>query len=287
MIVLAIFIVIQILFITTIFILAGNRYKAVINFGDDKFQLLFMAPVSLYIIDKGQILELFSKFISNLHFKIIKIYGSKHGIIYSKLFLAQIISIELILLLFSSALSLINSDIVLLYFGLVLLVIFPIKLIRDLDNEINKKQEQIIIELPEFLNKIILLINAGETVQQAMVKSVLKNNDVDNSYLYKELLISVNQIQNNIPLHQVLDELSKRCGTQEVSVFTTTVLLNYRRGSGDMVISLTKLSQELWDKRIALSRTIGEQASSKLVFPMVLIFIVVLIIVGTPAIMMF
>jgi len=74
---------------------------------------------------------------------------------------------------------------------------------------------------------------------------------------------------------------------QEVSIFATTVLLNYRRGGTDFVTALNRLSQELWQKRISLSRTLGEQASSKLVFPMVLIFIVVLIIIATPAIMLF
>lgn len=63
--------------------------------------------------------------------------------------------------------------------------------------------------------------------------------------------------------------------------------MNFRRGSSDLVLSLTRLSQDLWVKRLSTSRIIGERASSKLVFPMVLIFIVVLVIVAAPAIMLF
>ncbi|MDQ0888523.1 hypothetical protein QFZ81_003611 [Paenibacillus sp. V4I9] len=35
-----------------------------------------------------------------------------------------------------------------------------------------------------------------------------------------------------------------------------------------------------------MSRTLGEEASSKLVFPMVLIFVVVMVIVAAPALLM-
>lgn len=281
------FIIAQIIFIITLFILSGDKYKEVINNCDGNFQLLFLAPVTMYLIDSLNVIERFTKIVSNIHLKIIKIYGSLNGIIYTKLFIAQILSVELLVLLFFSIFSILTNDIVMLYFGMILLVMSPIMLTRGLDKEICKKQEQIIIELPELINKIILLINAGETIQQAIIVSVLKKKGTSKNYLYKELLISVNQLQNNVSLKQVLEELSKRCATQEISVFTTTVLLNFRRGSSDLVLSLTRLSQDLWVKRLSTSRIIGERASSKLVFPMVLIFIVVLVIVAAPAIMLF
>lgn len=69
-------------------------------------------------------------------------------------------------------------------------------------------------------------------------------------------------------------------------MFTTTLLLNHKRGGEELVLSLRELSVILWDKRKALARTLGEEASSKLVFPMVLIFFIVMVIVASPALMM-
>ncbi|GAF08207.1 type II/IV secretion system protein TadC [Paenibacillus pini JCM 16418] len=51
-------------------------------------------------------------------------------------------------------------------------------------------------------------------------------------------------------------------------------------------MALTDLSRVLWEKRKSITRTRGEQASSKLVFPMVVIFLVVVVLVGTPAFLM-
>jgi tight adherence protein C len=63
------------------------------------------------------------------------------------------------------------------------------------------------------------------------------------------------------------------------------VLLNYRRGGDDFVVALRELTRNLWEKRKALARTMGEEASSKLVFPMVITFGIVMVIVATPAIL--
>lgn len=52
------------------------------------------------------------------------------------------------------------------------------------------------------------------------------------------------------------------------------------------MLALMDLSRSLWERRKAICKTLGEQASSKLVFPMVLLFMVVVILVGAPAFMM-
>lgn len=69
-------------------------------------------------------------------------------------------------------------------------------------------------------------------------------------------------------------------------MFTTTVLLNYKRGGHDLTVALRNLSKDLWERRKAVSRILGEEASSKLVFPMALIFLIVIVIVAAPAMMM-
>ena len=96
----------------------------------------------------------------------------------------------------------------------------------------------------------------------------------------------VNDIHNNVALSKALEEWSKRCAMQETSILTTTILLNYRRGGEDFVTALRELGRLLWDRRKAVSRTLGEEASSKLVFPMVLTFVVVMVVVAAPAVLL-
>lgn len=266
---------------------AGKSYQPfTARFDTQEFPLMFMAPISLYLIDKFRIFERFYGQVSIIQQKVISLRGNKAALPYTKMFLAQLLSIVLLCFLGSSVLAVLgNGDRTVFIAGCLITILIPVIKVKKLSALVKERKEAIITELPEVVNKIILLVNAGETVQQALVRCVAFKRDSDNP-LYKELRDSVNKITNNEPFQLVMNDLSKRCGIQEVSIFTTTVLLNYRKGGQDLVLSLRELSQDLWNKRKSISKTKGEEASSKLVFPLVLIFVAVMIIVGWPAMQM-
>lgn len=194
-------------------------------------------------------------------------------------------------------LGLLAGDEALLIAGLGAAVLLPFFLLRQLDSRIRAKKRQILIELPELLSKLILLVNAGDTVQQAIARCVAHpaapgdsaKDAADEAAIHpldRELAVLARDMGNGLSFSIALEHFSKRCGVQEVTLFTNTVLLNYRRGGDDFVTSLRELNRVLWDKRKALAKTLGEEASSKLVFPMVLIFVVVMVVVATPAILL-
>ena len=170
--------------------------------------------------------------------------------------------------------------------GAFLAIALPAAMVSDLHKKVRLREQNIMLELPELLNSIVLLVGAGETVQRAIIRCVDSHRGDVNHPLYKELRVMTSEWEGGYSFQQAFENFSKRCAVQEVSLFTTTVLLNYRRGGADFVLSLRDLSRMLWDKRKAISRTRGEQASSKLVFPMVVIFLIVIVLVGTPAFMM-
>ena len=264
-----------------------NKYKELVKLGDMKPQFKVLIPYALAIIDRTNAMNIFSRAIQPIHHQIGILYGYRNALINTKLFFAQILASMLMTLIIVSTFAILSKDIILLYYGLFILAFLPFVFIKSISKQVTKRANEIKIELPEFLNKVTLLVNAGETIQQAIVRSMPTTQIAIKSYLYKELLIAVQQIKNNETLPVVLEELSNRCGVQEVSVFTTTVILNYRRGGDEFVTALKSLSYELWLRRKTLARTLGEQASSKLVFPMVFIFLIVMVIIAAPALMMF
>ncbi|MBP1961765.1 type II secretion system F family protein [Paenibacillus aceris] len=171
-------------------------------------------------------------------------------------------------------------------FGLFVAVLLPLLMVRDLDVKIRKKQLLMITELPEVLSTIVLLVNAGETVNRAWIRCVEVRPHKAQSPLYKELAQAVHELEMNVSFSKVMEDFGKRCALHEVSLFTSAILLNYKRGGSDFVTALHSLSLVLWQRRKSVARTLGEEASSKLVFPMVVIFVVVMVIVATPAMLM-
>lgn len=272
--------------IITYFILSrkvGSDYEVIIEAYKDKYALLFMAPVSLYLIDRFKIMERFYGQISKIQQKMISLYGNKTALQHTKMYLGQLISIFLLCVLGTLMFTAVaEGDITILLVGTFFTFVIPYAMIGKLSSQEKDRKDKILLELPEVVNKLILLVNAGETVQQGLIKCVTTANDPE-SPLIEELSEAVNKMVSNEPFHHALNELSRKCGIQEISIFTTTILLNYRKGGNDLIIALREISHDLWEKRKNISKTKGEEASSKLVFPLVLIFVAVMIIVGYPA----
>lgn len=287
--------VIQILIVLMLYIL-GNRkpdYKELAENYGAGFQLNFLAPASLCLIDKLNIYERAKPMIQKIHDRIIRIYGIPNAASFTRMFLAQAVSSMLLVPVLLSFLT-IMADVGIggVLFGLLLGGVVPAGLYNDLDKKIKQREQAIILELPELLNKIILLVNAGENLQEALMRSVQnKVQEIEHSTtshlnpLYEELKPVLNDLRNNRSFGDTMQDFSKRCSVHEVSVFVTTVLLNYSRGGGKLVNALQELAQNLWVKRMAVARILGEEASSKLVFPLALIFIAILVIIAAPAVM--
>lgn len=277
---------IQVSILIVLFSMAGKRYEEEIKPFVEHFQLSFMAPASLHFVRRIRLRFRFQRFSGKVHKRIISLFGIKHAQLLTELFLAQIVSGILIMLVAFTVLAIVMEQNNLAAAGLLIGILMPLLMSKDLEKKQQQKQQQMLLELPEFLNKITLLINAGGTVQDAIVRSVERMKDDKQNYLYAELSEVVSELRNQSPLHVVLEDFSRRCGIQEVSIFTTTILLNYKRGGNELVAALQQLSHTLWEKRKAISRKLGEEASSKLIFPMVVTFLVVMVIVGAPAIFM-
>lgn len=271
---------------------AKNRdYKEFVKTYGETFQLTFLAPAGLFVIDTFKLEEHMGTALQQIHDKIIRLYGITRAFDYTRMFLAQAVSAALLMPVVIGLISVMaNGGMGGILAGLLVGALAAFGLYADLDKKIKSREQAIVMELPEFLNKIILLVNAGETVQEAMIRSVEskikrceeeKQNELNP--LYVELRQAVNEMHNNRSFAEALQDFSKRCAVHEVSVLVTTMLLNYRKGGGDFVASLRDLAHDLWEKRIAVARILGEEASSKMIFPMVIILIVVMIIVGWPA----
>lgn len=240
----------------------------------------------LYLMERVELTRRLPMFIYRVQHSIQRAYGPKHGHEKMMLFLAEMLVYSWISLIGGALLTAgLEGQMLGIAIGFLLAVLIPFAQLKDLHEKVKLREQEILMELPEFLNKVVLLVGAGETVQKAIIHCTERKQDSEHP-LYIELRQMILQWNSGYSFQQAFEQFSKRCGVQEVSIFTTTVLLNFRRGGNDFVLSLRDLSRVLWEKRKSLSRTKGEQASSKLVFPMVVIFLVIVIMVGAPSFMM-
>ncbi|WFR62453.1 type II secretion system F family protein [Paenibacillus amylolyticus] len=264
----------------------GQTYRHLRKLDMEGLRMKKLHGPFLFILDKFEIGRRLPVLMFRMQHAIQKMYGIQHSGEKTMLYCAEMLTYTWLMLLMGCLLTLVGDmGIGGMAGGLALGIALPFALYKDLNTKVQRRDQDILMELPELLNRIVLLVGAGETVQRAIVHCVTSQGERDHP-LYNELRKTVGDWNNGYSFQQSFEQFSRRCGVQEVTIFTTTVLLNFRRGGGDFVLALRDLSHVLWEKRKAVSRAKGEQASSKLVFPMVLIFFTIVVMIGTPAFMM-
>ncbi|MGF7049861.1 tight adherence protein C [Paenibacillus sp. DS2015] len=266
--------------------LGGDKYQRLSKLPMEGIRLSRLVPPMLWILDKLKLSNRFPFFFFKVQRSIQKIHGMRYSGEMTLLFLGEMLCYSWLLLCAGCLLSIIMGEQTGLIFGGGMSLLLPAAMIKDLHKKVQQRDQDMLIELTELLNKMVLLVGAGETVQKAIVHCVERKKEHIEHPLYRELIRMIGDWDSGYSFQQSFENFSKRCALQEVSIFTTTVLLNFRRGGNDFVVALRDLSRVLWEKRKVITRTRGEQASSKLVFPMVVIFMVVVVLVGSPAFMM-
>ncbi|MBB6730968.1 type II secretion system F family protein [Cohnella zeiphila] len=197
---------------------------------------------------------------------------------------------SLAVLLASGPLSIAADSREMALLGLMVAPLLPVLRYKDLMKKVDSRRRQIVLELPELLSRLLLMVNAGENVMRALEKCLQRQESgriAPKSHpLYAELRHALEAVRRGEPLVVALEEFGRRSAVPEAKMFATTLLINSRRGGETFVSALRELARTLWERRKAVTRTLGEQASSKMVFPMVVIFLLILVLVGTPSMLM-
>jgi len=243
-----------------------------------------LAPAALFITDK-LIAGRFIAYERKLGIKLAELYGGRDIKHMLKLhFVHKVIHMIIALLSVTLLGALMEKpDIGYTIFALSALGIVFYASDRELDEKIKKRNFNIRYDFPDFLNKMVLLINAGMTVPRAWEKIVRDRKNM--TPLYEELRRTYIEIKNGKPEIEAYEDFARRCRVKEITKFITAVIQNLKKGNSDLVPLLKLQSNECWQLRKNMAKRLGEEASTKLVLPLMIMFVGILIIVILPAVM--
>jgi tight adherence protein C len=169
--------------------------------------------------------------------------------------------------------------------GVLIGATLPVLKANQLRDRVGRRRQMIMLELPELLNRLLLLTGAGEQPMRALSRC-LEHKRGTGHPLYEELSAALEALKRGESMGAALEEFGRRCAVPEVKLFTSTLLSNAKLGGETLIPSLRELTRILWEKRKAAARTLGEQASSKLAFPLAVIFLLIMALVGAPALLL-
>jgi pilus assembly protein TadC len=157
------------------------------------------------------------------------------------------------------------------------------------DETVRRWREGIRRDFPGFLNKLLLLLNAGLVLTSAVERIADDYADHrregEERCFYEELCGMKNRMRaSNTTLAMEFADMATRSGQREVLRFSTILADNIDRGSA-LADKLAQESEMLWRIRTKDAEEKGRLAETKLTFPMALQLLVIILITVAPAVM--
>ena len=158
---------------------------------------------------------------------------------------------------------------------------------NDLEKSCKKRNRQLVVDYSGFVSKLRLYLSADLTVKNAFYR-IMKDYEEQQEqkkkkYLYEEMKISCHQLENGVMEEQVYREFGKRCGETRYRRLSFLLTVHLKQGNGQLLMLLSEEADNAKEDRRNMARKAGEEAGTKLLFPMMLMLVVIMFLVLIPA----
>ena len=165
-----------------------------------------------------------------------------------------------------------------LAFGIVLAFLCVWYLSEMFKDKLTARREELLADFPQVLSKLTLLVNSGMMLRNAWNRVANDGKGV----LYQEMAAATAEMQNGISEPDAYRNFAERCGLKEMRKFSSLVTQSLAKGSGDLSYFLKDMSDEMWEMKKNMVKQKSEQANSKLLAPIVMIFLGILVMIMAP-----
>ena len=159
---------------------------------------------------------------------------------------------------------------------------------KDVHTQYRERNRQLVLEYSEFVSKLQLLIGAGMSMRNAFIRLALdyqKRRDAGGKkrFVYEELMLMVRKLENGASEAEAYDYFARRCTPACYRKLVSIILQNQKKGADGLKESLSVEIRTAFEERKQEARRLGEEAGTKLLFPMIMMMGVVLMIIMIPA----
>lgn len=219
-----------------------------------------------------------------------ELYGKKHAVNKTKQLLAKMLSYPVIgvaaVLVFGTlfmGLGFRNFGIALVAIGPVVVLTYVYSLYDELSKKTSRRYAAIGRQFPNVVSKLALLVTSGMVMDRAWKETALSQN----YELYKEMRRTANELDNLVSPEIAYGNFIKRCNTKETTKLASAIMQNLSKGNSEIGRLLQTLASEAWLERRHRAKRDSEKANSKLLIPIMLLFVAILIMIMAPLAMNF
>jgi hypothetical protein len=176
-----------------------------------------------------------------------------------------------------------------IFFGLLACALMYVGEKRKKENEQKIRQQKLLLDYPDIVSQLSLLVGAGMTIANAWEKIAYGyQKQREQGYIpkrpgYEEVLISLRQMKDGLGEVRAYEGFGARCGQTAYRKLASLLMQNLKKGTQGIQQLLDAEANEAFNRRKMLARELGEEAGTKLLIPMGIMLILVFIILLVPA----
>lgn len=159
---------------------------------------------------------------------------------------------------------------------------------KDLHDQMQRRGRQMASDYPLIVNKMVLYLGAGMTVRGAFQKiaadyqRTLKGEN-EKQPAYEEMVYTCHELQTGIAEGAAYERFGKRTGIQEYVRFSALLTQNLKKGNSTLLQRLREEAEKAMQEEKNRWKKAGEEASTKLLVPMIIMLAIVMVLVMIPA----
>lgn len=163
---------------------------------------------------------------------------------------------------------------------------------RRLEAE-KQRKSQMELDYAEVVNKLLILLGSGMSLKQAWNKISARyldkreNENVGQRWIYEEMLLTSHEMSDGESERMAYQKFGERTGLGAYHRLMSILIQNLQTGSKGLCQLLEQEAITALEDRKALAKKLGEEASTKMLLPLILMLGIVMAIIMVPAIMSF
>lgn len=177
--------------------------------------------------------------------------------------------------------------------GILIAVLLQVKGKAGRKEQARKREQKLLFDYSELVAKLLVFIGAGLTVRGAWERIVsgyeesVKQGKSGPRPAFEEMMRTAGQMQSGLSEGRAYNEFGRRCGLQPY-VKLSALLEQNRKNGGRQLKSLLELEMvSAFEQRKNLAKKLGDEAGTKLLFPLLMMLGVVMVIIVVPAFLSF
>lgn len=169
-----------------------------------------------------------------------------------------------------------------LLLGMAVASVFLLLMNSRLKDRVKNRDNMLMMQYPSFVTRLSLLLQTGMTLKNSLEHMAY---DVDKpNLLEQELSYALHEIETGSDEAAVYETLGNRLGLPQYIRLMNHISQNLRLGTRDIRKIMEEEVMFSMESRLENARKKGEEAATKLIFPMVILLAVVMIILIIPAV---